>query len=89
MVCSFIYMLIASIFASRWTNHLLCVGAFIYGLVGLFQDRNIPMENMEGDENLMTFGQIVPILVLSSTMFVAREAYEGKYCVATIVEKRH
>jgi len=80
IVCSFTYMLITSIFASRWTNLLLCVGAFIYGLVGLFQDRNIPKEQMEGDENLMSFGQIVPILILCSTILVAREAYEGEYC---------
>lgn len=78
IMCSFTYKLITSLFASRWTNLLVCVGAFIYGLVDLFQNRNIPRENMNGDENLMTFGEIVPILVLSSTIFVAREAYEGK-----------
>jgi len=65
-----------------------CVAAFIYGLVGLFQDRNIPREKMDSDENLMTFGQIVPILLLSSTILVAREAYEGEYCAVTIVKKR-
>ncbi|KAL8824217.1 MAG: hypothetical protein Q9191_005210 [Dirinaria sp. TL-2023a] len=31
---------------------------------------------MDGDENAMSFGQIVPILLLSSTIFVSREAYE-------------
>ncbi len=88
IACSFIYMLTTSLFASRWTNLLVCVAAFIYGLVGRFQDRNIPREKMDSDENLMTFGQIVPILLLSSTILVAREAYEGEYCAVTIVKKR-
>ncbi len=88
IACSFIYMLTTSLFASRWTHLLVCVAAFIYGLVGLFQDRNIPREKMDSDENLMTFGQIVPILLLSSTILVAREAYEGEYCAVTIVKKR-
>lgn len=87
IVCSFTYMLTASLFASRWTNLLVGVGAFIYGLVCLFQDRNIPREKMDSDEDLMTFGQIVPILVLSSTIFVAREAYEGGSCAVTVVKK--
>ena len=33
--------------------------------------------DMDGTENAMTFGQIVPILLLSSTLLVAREAYDG------------
>jgi len=80
IVYSFTYMLITSLFSSRWTNLLVCVAAFSYGLVGLFQNRNIPREKMDSDENVMSFGQIVPILVLSSTIFVAREAYEGESC---------
>ena len=32
---------------------------------------------MDGNENAMSFGQIVPILLLSSIVLVFREAYDG------------
>ena len=51
---------------------------FVYSLYGLIGDRDIPPSDMNGSENSMSFGQIVPILLLSSTIFVAKEAYDGK-----------
>lgn len=33
---------------------------------------------MEGNENDMTFGQLVPLLLLSSTLVTFKEAYDGK-----------
>lgn len=36
------------------------------------------LSSMGGSENVMSFGQIVPIFLLSSTVFVFREAYEGQ-----------
>ena len=50
---------------------------FAYGLWGIIEDRKIPSSDMEGDENAMTFGQIMPILLLSSIVLVFREAYDG------------
>lgn len=61
-----------------------CVGCaidifwFIYGLAWIVQDRSIPDQGtLDGNENQMGFGQIVPILLLSYIVFVFREAYEG------------
>ena len=50
---------------------------FAYGLWSIIADRNIPSSDMVGDENAMTFGQIMPILLLSSLFLVFREAYDG------------
>lgn len=74
-----VYILVATFNVSRWFNWLFCLAWFGLGLASVLKDRNIPRTEMDGNENAMTFGQIVPILVLGSTLFVAREAYEGKY----------
>lgn len=58
---------------------------FVYSTIGLFLDRNIPSSLMDGNENAMTFGQIVPILLLSSTIFVFREACEdSRSCLSQL-----
>ena len=76
---AFVCILVASFNVSRWFNWLFCLIWFGLGLASVFKDKNIPRTEMDGNENAKTFGQIVPILVLGSTIFVAREAYEGKY----------
>ena len=50
---------------------------FTYSLWSLIEDREIPPSEMNGSENSMSFGQIIPILLLSSIMLVFMEAYEG------------
>ena len=50
---------------------------YAYGLWGLIEDRMIPPSQMNGNENAMSFGQNVPILLLSSIVLVFREAYDG------------
>ncbi len=50
---------------------------FAYSLWSIIEDRDIPSSDMNGDENAMTFGQIMPILLLSSILLVFREAYDG------------
>lgn len=50
---------------------------FAYGLWGIIEDREIASSDMVGDENAMTFGQIMPILLLGSIVLVLREAYDG------------
>ena len=74
----FLFKLVAALNDSRWVNLIFCLAWFGLGLASIFEDRNIPQWDMDGTENAMTFGQIVPILVLSSTLFVAREAYDGR-----------
>ena len=73
-----VYTFLYELGSSRWFNILFTTGWFVAGLIGLFGDKNIPSSDMDDDENAMTFGQIVPVLVLSSTIVVAREAYEGE-----------
>ena len=42
-----------------------------------FEHHKVAQWRMGGAENAMTFGQIVPILLLGSTLLMAREAYDG------------
>ena len=65
---------------------------FAWGVKNIFEDRQRPFREqdrfhdhdddnnnpMEGSEDKLGFGQIVPILLLISTVLVAIEAYEGK-----------
>ena len=80
----FLYKLVAALNDSRWFNMIFCLAWFGLGLAGVFRDRGIPRWDMDGSENAMTFGQIVPILLLSSTLFVAREAYDGNVTRRTL-----
>ncbi|KAL2037154.1 hypothetical protein N7G274_010150 [Stereocaulon virgatum] len=73
---AFAYILVETFNVSRWINWLFCLAWFGLGIASVLKDKNIPRTEMDGNENAMTFGQIVPILVLGSTIFVAREAYE-------------
>ena len=51
---------------------------FSWSLWSIIGDRDIPSSDMNGNENAMTFGQIIPILLLSSLALVFHEAYNGK-----------
>ena len=72
------------------TSRVMALGAdilwFAYGLYGLIEDRSLPPSEMEGTENEMSFGQITPILLLSSTVFVFREAYDGQ-CYSMLIAR--
>jgi len=72
-----VHLVLATLLTSRITTFLLDVSWFIYSAYSLVQDRNIPQSEMDGTENAMSFGQIIPILFLSATVFVLREAYDG------------
>lgn len=73
----FMYRLWATLDDSRWCSLIFCLAWFGVGLASVFGDRNIPPWDMDGTENAMTFGQIVPVLLLSSTLLMAGEAYDG------------
>ena len=81
-----IHRVLAAIFASRVMRLLLNIGWFVYGLYNVIHDRNIPTSEMNGTESEMSFGQITPILLLSSTVFVLREAYDGEWRSANVAE---
>ena len=71
------YRIFTAINRSRWFNLGFCWIWFSVGTTILFGDLEMAQWRTDGAENAMTFGQIVPILLLGSTLFMAREAYDG------------
>ena len=61
---------------SRISHFLQDIVWFAYSLRVIMVDRQIPSD-MVGEENTMTFGQIMPILLLISLALVFRETYDG------------
>ena len=76
-----LYMVISTCLCSRWVQLILDLAWFAYGLVILINDRQIPASEVDGNQNELTFGQIVPLLLLGSTILVFKEAYEGEHSV--------
>lgn len=72
------YTLVAALLGSRTVSFGLDLFWFAYGVWSLMSDRASAGENMDGSENSLTFGQIMPLLLLSSTVFVLKETYEGE-----------
>jgi len=73
-------LLIHVVVTSTYLNYAVDLFWFGYSLYFLVEDRKIPSQNcatMDGNENAMGFGQIVPILLLSSTLFIFSEALLG------------
>lgn len=73
----YIYGILTELCRSRWLNLCYCCFFYSMGMSRLFEHLKTPQWHMGGAENAMTFGQIVPILLLGSTLLVAREAYDG------------
>ena len=74
---SWMYFAPIALLNSRICNFIADTVWFAYGLWGIMTDRDIPLSMMDGDENAMTFGQIVPVFLLTSLVLVSREAYDG------------
>lgn len=73
-----IYFALMSLVGSQIASLALDIFWFAYGMWGIITDRSgIPPSEMNGNENAMSFGQIIPILLLSSTLLVFMEAYDG------------
>lgn len=72
------YVGIAALLGSTTCSLLFGVGWFTYLLWGLISDRDIPPSQLNGDENEWGFGQIVPVLLLSSIILTFRELYIGE-----------
>lgn len=78
-----------------WMHEIFCswcldlVIGFVWfglGVNWLMTDRDIAALSMDGNEDDLTFGQIVPLLLLSSTILTLREAYDGKIQVCNAAE---
>ena len=50
---------------------------FSLGVAGILLGRDIPSSDMNGDENRLNFGQIVPMLMLASIVLTFKEVYTG------------
>ena len=85
---SWTYFALIALFTSRTYRIALDIFWFGFGLWGIIKDRKIPSSEMDGNENAMTFGQIVPILLLSSSLLVFREAYDGTHSNHSIIGHR-
>ena len=72
-----VYIIVAAIWCSSTLSIILDLFWFGYGIWGLQGDRTSVADQMDGSENSFTFGQIMPLLLLSSTIFVFKETYEG------------
>ena len=71
------FVIVTETSRSAIVTHLFNIFWFAYSLWGIIGDRSIPVSEVDGSEETMGFGQIVPILLLSSTIFVFREAYDS------------
>ena len=73
-----VYISVAALLGSRTVSFALDLFWFGYGVWSLNSDREIVAKQMDGSENTLTFGQIMPLLLLSSMVFVFKEIYEGE-----------
>ena len=73
-----VYTLVAALLGSRAVSYALDLFWFGYGFWNIICDRASAADQMDGSENSLTFGQMMPLLLLSSTIFVFKEAYEGE-----------
>ena len=73
-----VFTFVAALLGSRTISFALDVFWFAYGCWSLMSDRALADKNMDGSENSLTFGQIMPLLLLISTVFVLKEIYEGE-----------
>ena len=72
-----VYFALYAFTGSQTCNLAMDTFWFAYSLWSIMADRAIPASEMNGNENAMTFGQILPILLLSSIVLVFGEAYIG------------
>lgn len=73
-----VLLLIHEVLYSQCLSIIIDILWFGLGLHWILLDRTIPASEIDGNENELTFGQIIPLLLLTSTIFTIREAYDGK-----------
>ncbi|KAL9044937.1 MAG: hypothetical protein Q9214_001964, partial [Letrouitia sp. 1 TL-2023] len=70
-----IYLILAAILGSLSVSLYYDIIWFSLGLVSILWTRDIVEGNMDGNENQLSFGQIVPILLCSSILLTFKEVY--------------
>ena len=73
-----VYTLVAALLGSRTASFALDLFWFGCGIWNIMGDSVFAAERMGGGENLWTFGHIMPLLLLGSTILVLKETYEGE-----------
>ncbi|KAL8819758.1 MAG: hypothetical protein Q9223_001886 [Gallowayella weberi] len=69
------YSAIATFLGSLTVSLVFDVGWFSYNFYSIMSDRAIPRSEMDGDENEWGFGQLVPVLLLSTILLTFEELY--------------
>ena len=72
-----VYLGVAAIFGSLTISLYYDILWFSLGLMGILWGRDIPTSDMVGDEHQLSFGQIVPMLMLASIVLSFKEVYTG------------
>lgn len=72
------YLAIAAVLGSLTISLYYDILWFTLGLVGILETRQVPGKNLDGDENKLSFGQIVPMLLLASIILTFKEVYTGE-----------
>ncbi|KAL8820843.1 MAG: hypothetical protein Q9191_007432, partial [Dirinaria sp. TL-2023a] len=72
-----VYLGFAALLGSMTINLYYDLLWFSLGLAGILLLRDIPSSDMNGDENRLNFGQIVPMLMLASIVLTFKEVYTG------------
>ncbi|KAI4260907.1 MAG: hypothetical protein LQ352_000062 [Teloschistes flavicans] len=70
-----VYLAMAAILGSLTMSLYYDIAWFVLGLIGILETREIPGADMDGDENKLTFGQIVPVLLLASIILTFKGVY--------------
>ena len=73
-----LYFWWAEVLTSRCIVYVFDLAWFGYGVANIIANRQIPASQMDGNESVVTLGQVLPMLLLCSTTFVFWEACEGK-----------
>ncbi|KAI4221717.1 MAG: hypothetical protein L6R36_006700 [Xanthoria steineri] len=69
------YLAVAAILGSLTISLYYDIVWFAVGLTSMLLIRQFPTANMDGDENELSFGQIIPVLLLASIVLTFKEVY--------------
>lgn len=72
------YLALAAILGSLTISLYFDILWFTFGFFSIVKIRKIPGNNIDGDENKLSFGQIVPMLLLASIILTFKEVYTGR-----------
>lgn len=78
-----IYLALAAILGSLTISLYYDIIWCTLGMISIIANRKIPGNNIDGDEDKLSFGQIVPMLLLASIILTLKEVYTGRAIFVT------